>query len=163
MTPRKQAEQARLAVRAMARLPPGARLAAVGRMANALEARAEELLSANAQDVAAAQAMVDEGVLTEASAARLPLTEGKLAVLAEGLRSLASGADPVGRVLRRTRLADGLVCGRSPPPSGCCWSSSSRGRTPCRRSPPCRWRRATACCSRAGARPPTRSPRCIGC
>jgi len=108
MTPRAQAEAAREAVRTMASLPPGARQAALHRMADALSTHADALLAANAEDVAAADALVAQGVLTEASAARLPLTRAKLEILSGGLRQLADAEDPVGRMLRHTRLAEGL-------------------------------------------------------
>lgn len=118
MTPREQAQAARQAVRAMSALGPGARGAALRRMADALVARADELLAANAEDVQAAEALVAQGTLTRASAARLPLSRGKLEVLAGGLRQLAEQGDPVGRVLRRTRLADGLVLRQVTSPLG---------------------------------------------
>ncbi len=118
MTPATQAREARDAVRTMAGLPHAQRARALRAMAEALEARASEILAANTEDVAAVSARVAAGEITEATAARLPLTESKLAVLATGLRTLAAAPDPVGKVLRRTRLADGLVLRQVTSPLG---------------------------------------------
>jgi delta-1-pyrroline-5-carboxylate synthetase len=46
--------------------------------------------------------------MSPASAARLALSERKLAGLRDGLRSIAGQPEPLGRVLRRTELAPGL-------------------------------------------------------
>lgn len=118
MTPRQQAEQARAAVRTMGGLPAGSRASALHRIADALVARQEEILAENARDVAAVADAVARGEVTPSSAARLPLSPSKLAGLADGLRTIARSADPVGRVLRRTRLADGLVLRQVTSPLG---------------------------------------------
>lgn len=96
------------------------------------------------QDVEAAS----RSGMSPAMQARLVLTPAKLGTLADGLRSLAAAADPLGRVLSSTELAPGLVLTKETVPIGArrtarcaelrlsqefCWSSSSLGRTCCRR------------------------------
>jgi delta-1-pyrroline-5-carboxylate synthetase len=108
---------ARRAARAWATLPGAARRAALERMAAALEARAPEVLAANAEDVAEAAEAVAAGKLSASSAARLPLSASKLATLAHGMRAIAA-SDPLGRRLRHTELADGLVLEQVTSPLG---------------------------------------------
>ncbi|MEZ4322035.1 MAG: glutamate-5-semialdehyde dehydrogenase [Myxococcota bacterium] len=105
---RSLAINARRAGRELAALPPEARTAALHRMADALGARSDEILAQNALDVAAAAEQVRTGAMSEALAARLPLTPAKLAGLQAGLRTLADAEDPLNRLLRKTTLGDGL-------------------------------------------------------
>src|SRR5688572_26501091 len=73
-------------------------------MADALLAREDEVLAANAEDVArAAGAGTPPNVID-----RLRLTPDRLAAMAEGLREVAGLADPVGEVVRGSTLANGL-------------------------------------------------------
>ncbi len=115
MTPRAQALAAREAARDLVRAD---RAALLREVAAALLARQGEILAENAADVAAAQQAVDRGEMTAALAERLVLDPRKLATLAEGLRALAGRADPVGRELRRTELAEGLVLEQVTSPLG---------------------------------------------
>ena len=78
------------------------RRAALERMAAALVEHADELLAANARDLAEA----DD--LEPALRNRLKLSRPKLDTLAAGIRSIAAAEEPLGRVLRRTELAEGL-------------------------------------------------------
>ncbi|HWC81426.1 MAG TPA: glutamate-5-semialdehyde dehydrogenase [Pseudonocardiaceae bacterium] len=78
--------------------------AALAAMADALLAHTGEILAANAEDVEAARA----GGMTEALIDRLALSEARVAGVADGLRSVAGQADPVGEVLRGGNLPNGL-------------------------------------------------------
>ncbi len=81
-----------------------ARERALFRLAALLRDEADELLAANRRDLAAAEA----NRLAKPLLGRLELSPGKLDTLVEGVESLAAAADPVGRVLRRTELDEGL-------------------------------------------------------
>lgn len=81
-------------------------------MAEALVAHKEEILAANGQDMARA----DE--LSEALRSRLAFGEKKIADVVAGLRALASLPDPLGRVMTRTELAEGLRLRRVSCPIG---------------------------------------------
>ena len=82
----------------------GAKDAALHAMADALLARGEEILAANAVDVDRAR----EGGTPENIIDRLRLTPDRLAGMAQGLRDVAGLADPVGEVVRGSTLANGL-------------------------------------------------------
>ncbi|GMN41422.1 hypothetical protein TIFTF001_010643 [Ficus carica] len=83
-------------------------------VADALVAN-EKLISAeNEADVAAAQLAGYEKPLV----ARLALKPGKIKSLANSIRVLANMEDPIGRVLKRTELADGLILEKTSSPLG---------------------------------------------
>ncbi len=108
MTPREQAVAARKAARILLSWGTAGREAALRRMADALVARAAEILAANALDVSDAAIEVAAGRMSQASAKRLGLSGARLAELADGLRALAAMDEPLGEVLRATEVAKGL-------------------------------------------------------
>lgn len=114
MSARDAALAARAASRALQSAPTAVRVDALTRLADALEARADDILAANAADVAAADAAGVDGALRQ----RLGLTQAKLATLAAGVRAIAASEEPLGRVLSRTQVADGLMLERTACPIG---------------------------------------------
>lgn len=78
--------------------------AALTAMAEALLGRAEEILEANAEDIARAEAGGTPANIID----RLRLTPERLEGMAQGLRDVAGLADPVGEVVRGSTLANGL-------------------------------------------------------
>jgi glutamate-5-semialdehyde dehydrogenase len=73
-------------------------------MAQGLLAHADELLAANAEDVARAEEAGTPANVVD----RLRLTQDRLAAMAQGLRDVAALPDPVGEVVRGATLANGL-------------------------------------------------------
>ncbi|MDT7545756.1 MAG: glutamate-5-semialdehyde dehydrogenase [Actinomycetota bacterium] len=98
------AERARTAAAGLAPLPRKTKDAALLAMADALEAATEQILKANAEDVAAGR---DSGT-TEAMLDRLSLDAKRITAMADGLRHVATLPDPVGEVVRGSRLPNGL-------------------------------------------------------
>ncbi len=98
------ARRARAAAAGLAPLPRGVKDAALHAMADALVARQDEVLAANAEDVAAARATGTP----EAQVDRLALTATRVQAMADGLRHVAGLPDPVGEVVRGSTLANGL-------------------------------------------------------
>jgi glutamate-5-semialdehyde dehydrogenase len=96
--------RARAAARVLRTLPTDVKDGALAAMADALPERAEEILAANAQDVDAARA---DGT-PEAILDRLRLDAGRIAGVADALRSLIALPDPVGDVVRGSTLPNGL-------------------------------------------------------
>lgn len=81
------------------------RTAAILSLADQLETRTASILEANERDLQVAR---EEG-LSEPLQSRLSLSPAKLSDLAQGLRTIARASEHVlGRVLRRTRLAEGM-------------------------------------------------------
>ncbi|BFF96912.1 delta-1-pyrroline-5-carboxylate synthase [Drosophila madeirensis] len=99
------AENARTGSRQMQALTPAQRASAVDTLADLLVSREKFILEANAKDLAEAQ----KNGLAKPLLSRLSLNASKLKNLAIGLKQIAEDSHKnVGRVLRRTRLADGL-------------------------------------------------------
>ncbi|MBZ5736666.1 glutamate-5-semialdehyde dehydrogenase [Nocardioides mangrovi] len=98
------AERARAASHGLALATRATKDAALHAMADALLAREEEILAANAEDVARAE----EGGTPPNIVDRLRLTPDRLAGMAQGLRDVAGLPDPVGEVVRGGTLANGL-------------------------------------------------------
>ncbi|CAN1257345.1 Delta-1-pyrroline-5-carboxylate synthase, partial [Linum perenne] len=83
-------------------------------IADALEANEKIIKVENDADVAAAE---HEG-LEKSLIARLAMKPGKITSLAKSIRVLANMEDPVGHVLKKTELADGLVLEKTSSPLG---------------------------------------------
>src|SRR4051794_3777307 len=98
------AERARTAAASLAPLPRKTKDAALHAMADALEAHTEQILAANAEDVAAGRA----AGTTEALLDRLSLDPARVAAMADGLRHVATLPDPIGEVVRGSSLPNGL-------------------------------------------------------
>jgi len=98
------ARRAKKAAAAMAPLPRSVKDAALHAMAEALVARQDEILAANALDVTAAR----EAGTSESLIDRLALTADRVAAMADGLRHVATLPDPVGEVVRGSTLPNGL-------------------------------------------------------
>ena len=82
--------------------------AALNAMADALIARQDEILAANAVDMAAAQGHISEVMLD-----RLKLTAARISGIAQGIREVAALPDPVGAVISRVERPNGLVIERT--------------------------------------------------
>ena len=98
------AKRARVAAAGLAPLPRKDKDAALRAMADALVARAGEVLAANAEDVTAGR----QGGTSEAMLDRLSLTTARIEAMADGLRHVATLPDPVGEVVRGSSLPNGL-------------------------------------------------------
>jgi glutamate-5-semialdehyde dehydrogenase len=89
----------------LAKLPSATKDAALKAMADALENRASYLAEANAEDVERAKAEHTSSTLID----RLTLTEGRIASMAQGLRSVAEQPDPVGEIVGGWKRPNGLL------------------------------------------------------
>ncbi|KAK3246317.1 Delta-1-pyrroline-5-carboxylate synthase [Cymbomonas tetramitiformis] len=111
---REMALQARASSRAMQSVSSSEKAAALHRVADALVANEAEILAANSEDIAEAERTGVEKALLS----RLKLKPGKIEQLAQGVRMLANMEEPVGRVLRRTQVAEGLMLEQVTSPLG---------------------------------------------
>ncbi|MBQ8295275.1 MAG: glutamate-5-semialdehyde dehydrogenase [Clostridia bacterium] len=82
-------------------------------MADDIENHAEEILQANAMDVAAAQEKLGAVMID-----RLRLDEKRIAAMAQGIRDVAALPDPIGVVLEETLLPNGLRVTKTRVPLG---------------------------------------------
>jgi glutamate-5-semialdehyde dehydrogenase len=106
--------RAKAAARVLATASTGAKDAALLAAADLLRERAGEILAANRADLDAAR----EGGMEAGPLDRLTLTEARIGAMADGLRQVASLADPVGEVLDGWRRPNGLEIQRVRVPLG---------------------------------------------
>ena len=111
---RQLGERARAAGRALARSGTGARNCALEAMAGRIEAQAEAIAAANAEDLEAAR----EAGLDPALIDRMELTPGRIQAMADGLRQIAGLPDPVGAVRELSAQPSGIQVGRMRMPLG---------------------------------------------
>ncbi|MDO4317050.1 MAG: glutamate-5-semialdehyde dehydrogenase [Lachnospiraceae bacterium] len=97
-------KEARLASETLGKLTAEEKNRALATCAAALCERTEELLAANAEDVAAA----GEKGMSEALIDRLRLTEGRIRSMAEGISQVCGLADPIGEVMSESVRPNGL-------------------------------------------------------
>jgi glutamate-5-semialdehyde dehydrogenase len=95
---------AKRASRELASLPSAVKDAALEAVADAIEARADEILEANARDVATAAG----GDYGSAFLDKLRLDERRVAAMSAGARKIVTLPDPVGEVIEGWRLPNGL-------------------------------------------------------
>jgi glutamate-5-semialdehyde dehydrogenase len=98
------AVRARAAAAGLAPMPRKVKDAALRAMADALVARAEEVLAGNSEDVEAGRIAGTSEALLD----RLTLTVPRIEAMADGLRHVATLPDPVGEVVRGSSLPNGL-------------------------------------------------------
>jgi len=110
--------RARKAAHVLATLSGERRNEALHAAANAIEARAGEILAANEEDCTAAQQAVERGELSRAMFARLRTSEHGVADMATKVREVAGLPDPLHRRLATTELDDGLVLHKETCPLG---------------------------------------------
>ncbi len=99
---------------ALGRASDAARCATVRAMAAALRARTDDILAANEQDMDDARAAGTSAGLLD----RLLLTPERVEDMAAGLEALCDLPDPVGRVLERSTISEGLELSRVSVPLG---------------------------------------------
>jgi len=111
---RAQALACRDAAQAVAALSTEAKNALLRAMADALEADADAILAANAEDLRAAEAKGTGSAMLD----RLKLDPQRLAGIAQALREVAALPDPVGLVTRRDVRPNGIAIERVRVPLG---------------------------------------------
>ena len=107
-------QRARESARLMARADSGRKNAALVATARALEDRSSEIIAANGLDMDGGRANGLDAALLD----RLALTPERVAAMAEGLRQIATLADPVGAISDLDYRPSGIQVGRMRVPLG---------------------------------------------
>ncbi|MGN0031692.1 MAG: glutamate-5-semialdehyde dehydrogenase [Candidatus Gastranaerophilaceae bacterium] len=102
----KKAKQASLVISA---LQTEVKNLALNKVADALETSAEEIFNANKIDLSEAQELVNSGEITKSTFNRLKLDENKMRDMIQGVRDIAMLDEPVGKVLLKRELDEGLI------------------------------------------------------
>ena len=106
-------QNAKTAAPALRILDTQTKNAALNKMADDLEANAPLILSENAKDVENAKDKLSEVMID-----RLRLNEKRIAAMAQGIREVALLNDPVGVVLEKSELKNGLLVTKTRVPIG---------------------------------------------
>jgi glutamate-5-semialdehyde dehydrogenase len=106
--------RAKAAATEMAKLSADTKNSALAKMADALEANAQDILSANKLDVEAARAKGLKVSLLD----RLALDQKKIQTMAKDLREVAALADPIGTILSTWTRPNGLIISQVRVPMG---------------------------------------------
>ncbi len=106
-------QNAKAAASELARLSPEVKNQALFKMADALIARKDEILSANAVDVENAKSTLGSVMID-----RLALNEKRILGMAQGIREVAALPDPIGKVLEENTLPNGLFVQKKRVPLG---------------------------------------------
>lgn len=106
-------KQAKAAKSELAKLGSEDKNNALLAMADALRENCEAILEENKKDVEAAR-----GKITDVMIDRLSLDEGRIKGMADGIRDVVKLPDPVGRVLSRVELSNGLIVEKTAVPMG---------------------------------------------
>lgn len=106
-------KQAKAAKSELAKLGSEDKNNALLAMADALRKNCAAILEENKKDVEAAR-----GKITDVMIDRLSLDEGRIKGMADGIRDVVKLPDPVGRVLSRVELSNGLIVEKTAVPMG---------------------------------------------
>lgn len=106
-------KQAKAAKSELAKLGSEGKNNALLAMADALRENCAAILEENKKDVEAAR-----GKITDVMIDRLSLDEGRIKGMADGIRDVVKLPDPVGRVLSRVELSNGLIVEKTAVPMG---------------------------------------------
>lgn len=112
-SPREMAVKARAAARHLQALSTEDRVKILNSIADEIEANEAAIMEENKADVEAATGTISDSLLQ-----RLILKPAKIAQLADGIRAIARQEEPIGKLLSRTELADGLVLDKVTSPIG---------------------------------------------
>lgn len=74
-----------------------------------LEKNKETIFEANKKDLKGAQKLVEEGIISHSTFGRLKLDENKMRDMIQGIYDVIKLEDPIGKILLRRELDDGLV------------------------------------------------------
>ena len=94
------------------------RVEALQAMARALDAERESILAANRKDLEAAKVALANGEIDQAAYKRLVLTQEKLRTVIDGINQVSQLESPVGKVLLKRELDDGLILSQITCPIG---------------------------------------------
>jgi delta l-pyrroline-5-carboxylate synthetase len=112
-TPRELASAARIAARQLNAVSTSKRTSILYAIADGIESNTAAILDANREDIDASKGKISDALLQ-----RLILKPQKLAQLAAGIRAIAEQDEPIGKLLSRMELADGLVLDKVTSPIG---------------------------------------------
>ena len=111
----KRAKQASLKI---ADLPASVKNEALNKIANAFDIYKEDIFEANRADLIQAQSLLDSGEISKSTFNRLKLDDNKMRDMIQGVKDIANLENPVGKILLKRELDEGLVLTKESCPIG---------------------------------------------
>lgn len=112
------AKKAKAASKKVATLSADVKNKALLNIAKNIEDNKEKIFEANNEDLQKAELLVKDGKITQSTFNRLKLDENKMRDMVQGLRDIAHLDDPIGKVLLKRELDEGLVLTKTSCPIG---------------------------------------------
>ncbi len=103
------AKKARAASKKIATLPVGVKNTALLNIAKNLKDNKDRIFEANKKDLEAASPLVESGKLSQSTFNRLKLDENKMRDMIQGIIDISNLEDPIGKVLLKRQLNEGLI------------------------------------------------------
>ena len=103
------AQRAKAASKKIATLPVGVKNTALLNIAKNLKDNKDKIFEANQKDLEDAKPLVESGELSQSTYNRLKLDENKMRDMVQGIIDISNLEDPVGKVLLKRQLDDGLI------------------------------------------------------
>ncbi len=103
------AKNAKIASLKVAELDTNIKNQALENIAQMLEEHKSEIFEANAQDLEEAKTLVTTGEISQSAYNRLKLDENKMRDMIQGVKDIANLDDPIGKVLLKRQLDEGLI------------------------------------------------------
>lgn len=103
------AKNAKIASLKVAELDTDIKNKALKNIAQMLEEHKAEIFDANAQDLKEAKSLVESGEISQSAYNRLKLDENKMRDMIQGVKDIANLEDPIGKVLLKRQLDEGLI------------------------------------------------------
>ena len=114
----KLAYNVKAASKKMAVLPSEVKNQALKNIAENISANKDKIVEANRQDLENARTLVENGEITPSTFNRLKLDENKMRDMIQGVNDIARLDDPIGKVLLKRELDEGLVLTKTSCPIG---------------------------------------------
>ena len=103
------AKNAKTASKIMGAISSDIKNCALKNIAEALKENAEKIFEANKKDLEEARILVDNGELKQSTFNRLKLDENKMRDMIQGVIDISNLEDPVGKVLLKRELDEGII------------------------------------------------------
>ena len=103
------ARKAKVASKKIATLPVGVKNTALLNIAKNLKDNKDRIFEANKKDLEAASLLVESGKLSQPTFNRLKLDENKMRDMIQGIVDITNLEDPIGKVLLKRQLDEGLI------------------------------------------------------
>ena len=103
------ARKAKAASKKIATLPVGVKNTALLNIAKNLKDNKEKIFEANKKDLEAAFPLVESGKLSQSTFNRLKLDQNKMRDMIQGIIDISNLEDPIGKVLLKRQLDEGLI------------------------------------------------------